>query len=185
MKKGNVVWKSVWIAEPDCESDQYQIQKRRRLAQMKAIGERRMMEAVDRLGQFGGQMYHVACSYNLLQRRDECLINTDFSHEDDLSMTVTVKICPVLERKPECTASGGHEEKQLWQHLLTNEEEEDLSQHLPTIGRSCTSINRDHHPGQSTAERGFPGAEQPTERGFLGQCQWSTSLSLNGCCGGE
>ena len=194
MKKGNVVWKSVWIAEPDCESDQYQIQKRRRLAQMKAIGERRMMEAVDRLGQFGGQMYHVACSYNLLQRRDECLINTDFSHEDDLSMTVTVKICPVLERKPECTASGGHEEKQLWQHLPTNDEEEELSQHLPTTEHICNDGKQltvgfaqtsTETITQGNPQRGFPGAEQTTERGFLGQCQWSISLSLKGRCGGE
>ena len=135
MKTSNVVWKPVWITEPDCESDQYQIEKRRRLAQMKAVGEERQMEAVDRLGQLGDQMYQAACSYNLLKRHKEYLINTDCSQEDDLSMTVTVQIYPVLERQPVCTANGSHEEEQLSQHLATTEDEEEseeLSQHLPT-----------------------------------------------------
>ena len=96
------------------------------------------MEAVDRLGQLGDQMYQVACGYKLLKRHDEYLINTDVSQEDDESMTVTVKIYPILERKEECTASGAPEETQLWQHIPSNEEEEELSQqHLHTTEHTC------------------------------------------------
>ena len=132
------VWKPVWIAEPDYESSEYQIIKRRRLAQLKALGEERMMESVDRLDELGGQMYQVACGYKLLKRHDEYLINTDVSQEDDESMTVTVKIYPILERKEECTASGAPEETQLWQHIPSNGEEEELSQqHLHTTEHTC------------------------------------------------
>ena len=113
------------------------------------------MEAVDRLGQLGDQMYQVACGYKLLKRHDEYLINTDVSHEDDLGMTVTVKICPVLERKPECTASGGHEEKQLWQHLPTNEEEE-LSQPSPRAITSRARISWSRATNRAGISRTMP-----------------------------
>ena len=154
-----------------------------------------MVEAVDRLVELGGQMYQVACGYKLLKRHDEYLINTDVSQEDDESMTVIVKIYPILERKEECIAGGAPEETQLWQHIPSNEEEEELSQqHLHTTEHTCNDGKQltagfaqtsTETITQGNPQRGFPGAEQTTERGFLGQCQWSISLSLNGCCGGE
>ena len=73
MATSNAEWKPTGIAE----SDEYQSEKRRRLAQMKAVGEERQMEAADRLGGATDQLFRVVCYYNSLKRRNEYPFDKD------------------------------------------------------------------------------------------------------------
>ena len=120
------------IAEPVGESTHYQIEKQRRLAQMKAVDEERQMEAVDRLGQLGDQMYQAACSYNLLKRHKEYLINTECSQEDDLRDCHSKKIVQLED--------GGD----TWKLGLP-----------PPAGR-CSTWQRKHSQSQRASSRALP-----------------------------